>query len=51
VGNWFSYILDTERPWVALLSVKYHHLTVSTVARIAHTIIGPETNLDITNVG
>ncbi len=41
---WISGILAfliLAGPWMGVLSCKYGHLTFSTVARVAHTIIGP----------
>ncbi len=38
--TWLACLL-VSGPWIALLSVKYHTLTFSTTARIAHTILGP----------
>jgi hypothetical protein len=41
-GTGICAFLILAGPWVALLSSKYGQLTFSTVARITHTIIGPE---------
>ena len=33
--------LAVASPWITILSLKYHTLTISTTARIAHAIVGP----------
>ncbi len=37
----FLAFLVLAGPWIVVLSVKYGHLTFSTVGRVAHSIVGP----------
>jgi hypothetical protein len=40
LGTWFCIVL-VAGPWVAVVSAKYHHLTISRSAALNHAMVGP----------